>query len=94
MATTRVTFTFDEVTVARLQEAAARLGLPRSEIVRKAILEFHERMGWLGERERLEMLRAFDELVPTIPAKPARHVDRELAELRKSRRVSGRRAVS
>ena len=94
MATTKVTFTLDEVAVNRLQEAAARLALSKSEIVREAILEFYERMGRLSERERLGMLRTFDERVPKIPARPARDVDRELAELRKARRAGGRRTVS
>ena len=94
MATTKVAFTLDEVTISRLHEAASILALPRSEIVRRAILEFYERMGRLRERERLGMLRAFDELVPKIPARPARDVDRELAELRKARRAGGRRTVS
>jgi Ribbon-helix-helix protein, copG family len=90
MATTKVTFTLDEVAISRLQEAAARLALPKSEIVRKAILEFYERV---GEREQLGMVRAFDELVPKIPARPVRDVDRELDELRKARRMGGRRTV-
>ncbi len=94
MATTKVTFTLDDVAVTRLQEAAARLALPKSEIVREAILEFYERMGRLSERERLGMLRAFDELVPKIPARPARDVDHELAELRKARRAGGRRTIA
>jgi hypothetical protein len=94
MATTKVTFTLDDVAVSRLQEAAARLALPKSEIIREAILEFYERMGRLSERERLGMLRAFDQFVPKIPARPARDVDRELAELHKARRTGGRRTVS
>jgi hypothetical protein len=94
MATTKVTFTLDEVAVSRLQEASTRLALPKSEIVREAIIEFYERMGRLSERERLGMLRAFDELVPKIPARPASDVDHELAELRKARRAGGRRTVA
>jgi hypothetical protein len=39
------------------------------------------------------MLRVFDELVPNIPTRPAAAVDRELAELRKSRRTGGRRTA-
>lgn len=94
MATIKVTFTLDEVAVSRLQEAAARLALPKSEIVREAIIEFYERIGRLSERERLGMLRAFDELVPKIPARPARDAKRELAEIRKARRAGGRRTIA
>jgi hypothetical protein len=93
MATSKVTFTLDEGTVSRLQDAAARLAKPKSQIVREAILEFHDRIGRLSERERLGMLRAFDEVVPRIPARSAASTDRELAEVRKSRKTSGRRGA-
>ena len=75
MATTKVTFTFDQATVTRLQQAAARLALPKSEIVREAILEFSEKIGRLSDGDRLSLLRAFDEFVPRIP-------DRGLREAR------------
>ncbi len=94
MATTKVTFTLDEAAIARLQEASARLALPKSEIVREAILEFYDRIGRLSERERQGMLRAFDELVPKIPARPAAAVDRELDAVRQARRAGGRRTIS
>ena len=93
MATTKATFRLDEMAITRLQEAALRLGLPKSQIVRRAILEFYDRTGRLSERERQRMLRAFDELVPKIPPRPARAVENELATLRKARRAGGRRTV-
>jgi hypothetical protein len=92
MAATKVTFTLDKIAVNQLQDASARLALPKSEIVREAILEFHARIGRLGERERANMLRAFDELVPQIPARSAAEVDRELAGIRWARQTGGRRA--
>lgn len=91
MAATKVTFTLDSATVQRLQDAASRLAMPKSEIVREAILEFHDRLGHLSDRERLAMLRAFDELVPKIPLRGTAAADRELAELRQARRSGGRR---
>ena len=72
MATTKVTFTLDNATLQRLQDAADRLAKTKSEIVRDAILDFHDRLGRLTGRERTAMLRAFDELVPKIPVRPAR----------------------
>jgi hypothetical protein len=84
MATTKVTFTLDETALSRLQDASARLALPKSEIVREAILEFHDRIGRLSERERTSMLRAFDELIPKIPARPAAAVDQELSDVRRA----------
>ena len=91
MATTKVTFTLDEAALDSLRKAAERLDMSWSEIVREALLEFHSRIGRLGERERIGMLRTFDQLVPRIPDRSADSVDSELARLRKSRRMGGRR---
>jgi hypothetical protein len=91
MATTKVTFTLDDATIARLQEAATRLTMPKSEVVRAAIAEYYDRIGRLSERERLRLLRAFDELVPRIPAHSAAEVDRELKSIRQARRAGCRR---
>lgn len=89
-AATKVTFTLDEAALASLRDAAERLAMSKSEVVREAILEFHARIGRMGERERIGMLRAFDELVPQIPDRDAESVDRELADLRLARRAGGR----
>jgi hypothetical protein len=94
MATTKVTFTLDRQAIERLQDAAERLALPKSEVVREAIMEFHDRLGKLSERERVAMLRTFDEVVPRIPEGSSAAVDRELAELRRARRTGGRRTRS
>jgi hypothetical protein len=94
MASTKVTFTLDQPTLACLQDAATRLALPKSEVVREAIQEFHERIGRLSERERLRLLRAFDELVPRIPERPLRAVEKELSALRQARRKGGRRSLA
>ena len=91
MALTKVTFTLDEPTVSRLQDAAERLALPKSQVVREAILDFYDRLGKLSERERLSKLRAFDKLILDIPSRPAEDVDRELSEIREARRAGGRR---
>lgn len=90
MATNKVTFTLDQPTVTRLQDAAERLALPKSEVVREAIRQFYEGIGRLSERERLNMLRTFDDVVPRIPTRGAREVTRELKALRQARRSGGR----
>jgi Ribbon-helix-helix protein, copG family len=92
MATVKVTFTLDDATVRRLNEAAERLAKPKSEVVREAIDDYHARIGRLSERERIRMLKIFDEVVPRIPPRPAREVQRELQELRRARRSGGRRS--
>ena len=90
MATTKVTFTLDADTVTRLDAIAERLALPKSRVVREAIREFADRAGRLSERERRCLLEAFDRLVPAIPSRPVRDVERELAALRRARRSGGR----
>jgi hypothetical protein len=92
MATTKVTFTLDVATIARLRATAERLAMPKSQVVREAIRDFGDRADRLSERERQRMLEAFDRLVPAIPSRPLRDVDRELAELRRARRAGGRRS--
>lgn len=87
---TKVTFTLDNDTVARLRQAAERLAKPQSAVVREAIHDFSERVGRLSERERLRLLHVFDELVPRISARPAAEVRREIAQIRKARREGGR----
>lgn len=94
MATTKVTFTLDNATITRLEQAAASLAKPKSEVVREAILDFSERIGRLSERERLNMLRIFDEMLPQIPARDGREVDRELKDIRRARRSGGRKSPS
>jgi predicted transcriptional regulator len=93
MATVKVTFTLDAATVARLRQAAERLGKPKSAVVREAIQEYSERTGRLSEAKRQRMLRAFDRFVPAIPSRPQAEDERELRELREARRSGGRRSA-
>lgn len=90
MAISKVTFTLDEETVHRLIDAAERLGKPKSQIVREAVADYHNRIGRLSESERQRLLKTFDTLVPLIPARPQREVDRELRDVRQARRSGGR----
>jgi|SRR5580700_1736788 hypothetical protein len=92
MAAIKVTFTLDQATTTRLQEAAQRLALPKSEVVREAILEFYEKIGRLNESERLRMLRTFDEVVPRIPSRSLGEVEQELEGIRRAHRSGGRRS--
>jgi predicted DNA-binding protein len=91
MASIKVTFTLDQETVHRIETAAARLSLPKSQVVREAVQEYYERIGRLSESERLRMLRVFDEMVARMPRRSAREVDRELKAIREARRSGGRR---
>lgn len=92
MATVKMTFSLDESTASRLNEASASLGKPKSEVVREAIRDYAERMGRLSEAERVRLLGVFDDVVAAIPERPRSEVEEELAEVRVSRREgSGRR---
>ena len=44
MASKKVTFTFDDGTVARIDRTAQRLGMSKSRVVREAVREYAE--GW------------------------------------------------
>ncbi|MBZ5618726.1 MAG: ribbon-helix-helix domain-containing protein [Acidobacteriia bacterium] len=94
MATSKVTFTLDEETVHRIDDAAERLAKPKSQIVREAVADYHSRIGRLSESERQRMLKVFDTLVPLIPARPQHEVDEELREIRRARRSGGRLSMS
>jgi len=86
-----MTFTLDAETATRLRQAAERMSIPKSQVVREAIRDYSERVGRLSERERLRLLRAFDELVPRIPRRPLADVEREIRQIREARRGGGRK---
>jgi predicted transcriptional regulator len=86
----KVTFTLDDATVARLRQAAERLAKPQSQVVREAVADYALRAGRLSELERLRLLAEFDALVPRIPSRPVKEVDREVAGVRAARRRGGR----
>jgi hypothetical protein len=87
----KVTFTLDDETVATLRRSAERLSKSQSAVVREAIADYAARLGRLSDAERRSMLKAFDELVPRIPRRPARTADAEIRAIRSARRGSGRR---
>jgi hypothetical protein len=88
----KVTFTLDEHTVGLLAVTAERLKKSKSEIVREAVADYHDRAGRLSEAEKLRMLQTVDRLARSRPTRSAREVDREIQELRAARRGGGRRS--
>ena len=86
MATTKVTFTLDEATITRLNNAAERLAKPKSEIVREAIHDYHERIGKLSETERLRMLAILDRIAKRPQTRSQAEMEAELKEIRRARR--------
>ena len=87
----KVTFTLDEQTVRSLRGTAARLAKPQSQVVREAVMDYAARAGRLSEAERLRLLKTFDHVVAAIPQQSASAVERELREIRASRKRGGRR---
>lgn len=89
---TKMTFSLDEETVARLRRTAETLRKPKSMVVREAIYDYAERVGRLGEAERKRLLDAFDRLIPAIEERPQSEVEAELSEIRRARQHGGRRS--
>ena len=90
----KVTFTLDDITIHRLSMASERFRKPKSEVVRDAIADYHDRAGKLSEVERQRMLRVVRELVPTIPKRPLKEVEDEIEAVRSARRAGGRGGTS
>ena len=91
MASVKVTFTLDPATIRRLESVASQLKKPKSEVVREAIDEYHQRIGKLSERERRRMLAVLDEMLASPSTRPQHEVDAEIAQIRAVRRLGGRR---
>ena len=79
---------------SRPADAAERLAKPKSQVVREAVSEYHERIGRMSGRERLEKLRLLDALLPLIPSRGRGAVQRELKAIREARRSGGRRSLA
>jgi hypothetical protein len=94
MASTKVTFTLDPATIQRLEQTATRLAKPKSEVVREAIHDFHQRTGKLSEQERVRLLAVAHEMMARPVTRDSRSVDREIRAIRAARRTGGRRSES
>ena len=86
-----MTFTLDDETVRTLRKIADRTGRPQSLVVREAIAEYAAGGERLSDDDRARLLKACDELAPALPARPDDEVRRELTEIRRARRLGGRR---
>jgi metal-responsive CopG/Arc/MetJ family transcriptional regulator len=90
----KVTFTLDDETVTRLRRTAARLGKPRSFVVREAIKDYEARSDKLSDEERARKLAILDRIMSQPPTRSRAAVDAELREIRAARRRWGRRTRS
>jgi metal-responsive CopG/Arc/MetJ family transcriptional regulator len=87
----RITVSFDEATAEALTRTAVRLGKSKSEVVREAIRKYDIGPDRMSEAERLRKLRVIEEMMKQPPTRSQAEVDREIAEIRRSRRVGWRR---
>ena len=88
----KVTFTLDEKTVAKLQDASQRLSKSKSEVVREAVVDYHARIGRLSEAERIRAMRVLSEHLARPTDRSQAEVDRELKQLRAARHGGWRRS--
>jgi hypothetical protein len=68
-----------------LKRIAKRLQMPQSFILREAIRHYKPYAGQLSTRERKQRIDLFDQLIATIPSRPASETDTELRAQRLSR---------
>jgi len=81
-----MTFTLDEATAREINSMAERLSKPKSEVIREAVHEYNLKTDRLSESERRRMLKLLEEYAKRPPEKTRADVDRELREIRQSRR--------
>jgi hypothetical protein len=88
---TKVTYTLDDETVKRVRRMAQRQGKPQSQIVREAVAQYEGREDKLTSEEKERLLAILRELGPTLPDRSPDDVERELKQLRESRRTGWQR---
>lgn len=81
----KVTFTLDELTIARLERAATLLGWPKSMVVREAVLEFESHADSIHDSEQARLLAVVDRIAQRPPTREASQLEQELASLRAAR---------
>ncbi|SRR5579885_320232 len=82
----KITLMLDEESAASLERTAARLRKPKSQVIREAIKDYEANAGRLSDTERRKLLKLLDEYGKRPATKTDAEVDRELRELRESRR--------
>jgi hypothetical protein len=82
----KMTFNFDEETIAHLKTAAQRLSKTKTDIVREGIEEVYKKSDKLSDEERERMLRVLEEYSRTPKVGTRAEAEREIREIRESRR--------
>lgn len=84
----KMTFTLDDDTVAKLKRAAVRHKKPQSWVVREAVADYAAKSDMLSPEEKTRMLAALERFSQTPITGTQADVDREIGEIRRSRRAS------
>jgi len=90
MGMTKVTMTLDDEAIRQLDLTAKRLRQPKSEITRRAIVEFAHRSERPSDEEIARKLAVIDAMTRRSPSRPQAEVTAELAEIRERRRSGWR----
>ena len=83
----KLTFSLDDETVATLRQTARRTGKPQSLIVREAVAHYAAREDKLSDAERDRLLGVVRRMRRRPATRPQGDVERELADIRQSRRT-------
>ncbi|HYS25406.1 MAG TPA: ribbon-helix-helix protein, CopG family [Vicinamibacterales bacterium] len=83
----KLTFSLDEETVAKLRKTAARLRKPQSMVVREAIARYAAEEDKLSDEERARLLEVIDRFMKLPPSGSHKDAEREIREIRRSRRI-------
>ncbi len=87
----KMTFTLDDQTVLKLRRTAARHNKPQSWVVREAVADYAAKSDMLTPEEKARMLEVLERLRQSPIEGTSADVDREIAEIRASRRAAGLR---
>jgi predicted DNA-binding protein len=90
----KLTFSLDDEVVRLLRRTAERTRKPQSLIVREAIAQYAAREESLPDAERERLLDVIRSLKASRPTRTAGGVDRELQEVRRSRRTGWSRPAT
>ena len=83
----KLTFSLDEETVRVLRRVSEQKRKPQSMVVREAIAEYSAREDRLPDEERERRLAVIRELTTRPPTRSKAEVDRELRDIRRTRRT-------
>ena len=83
----KVTYTLDDQTVDTVRRAAKRSNRPQSSIVREAVAAYGANQDRLPETERRRLLNILHAYMVTAPKRSRASVDKELRDIRASRRL-------